>query len=114
MASFNDPRCMATDECVYSTDPLFFTCKLNDVPLLRVVFPNGHREHFSVGTNITTKQLPAGFIVTSLNVSEIKVRNISLTLSIANASLLESGVIRCDDTTPNNKVMAGCQVCGKF
>ena len=112
MASFNDSRCTATDDCVYSTDPLFFTCELNDVRILRVVLPNGDRVYFTVWYD---EKLPPGFSVVSLIVSEIDdaTRNISLTLSIANASLLDGGEIICDDTTPRSKVVA-CQVCGKF
>ena len=41
-------------------------------------------------------------------------RNIFLTLSIMNASLLDGGMIICDDTTEANKVMAGCPVDSKL
>ena len=103
--------------CVESTDPLFFTCELIHVFLLRVEFPNGAQESISKGYNsgYQTVVLPAGFKVVSLHIVETDEykRNISLTLLIVNASLLDGGEIICDDTT-NNKVMAGCQVCGKF
>ena len=54
----------------------------------------------------------------SINTSMINEfeRNISLTLSIANASLLDGREIVCDDATRQrlNNMTAGCQVCGKF
>ena len=114
VASFNDTRCTVEDKCVYSIDPLFFTCELSDVIALRVVFSNDHNEVFSVG-NITP-DLPAGIFIMSLIISQIdeSTRNISLTLAISNASLLDGGIIICDDTTPHNKLIAGCQVCGKY
>ena len=117
MASFNDTRCTVEDKCVYLTDPLFFTCELNNVIALRVVFSNDHKEVFSVGNaKPDSINLPDGIFVMSLIISEIdeSARNISLTLSISNASLLDGGIIICDDTTPHNKLIAGCQVCGKY
>ena len=103
-----------------STDPLLFTCELNNVIGLRVILPNGVQEVVSHGDNVNYSEsviLSVGFIAVSLNIMSVidKIkRNISLTLSIANASLLVGGEIICDDTTPRNKVMAGCPVCGKF
>ena len=117
-ANFNDSRCEYG--CVGTTDPLLFTCELNNVFGLRVVLPNGFDDTLSSGDGLArVDHLPDGFNALSLNISEIKksgkiIRIISLTLSIVNASLLDNGVIICDDTNPNIKVMAGCRVCGKF
>ena len=118
LAFFNDSRC--TNSCVKSTDPLFLTCKLNNIAGLRVIFPNGVQEIISIGDNVSNPEsvvLPDGFIAVSLNIMSVKdviKRNVSLTLSIANASRLNGQEIICDDTTPRNEVMAGCPVCGKF
>ena len=118
LASFNDSRC--TNSCVKSTDPLFLTCELSDIAGLRVILPNGVQEIISIGDNVDNPEsivLPDGFIAVTLNimsVMDISERNVSLTLSIANAFLLDGGEIICDDTTPRNMVMAGCPVCGKF
>ena len=114
LASFNDTRCI--NDCANSTDPLLFTCELKNVPFLKFLLPNGDQDSISV--NSTTEQihsLSPGFTAVSLNVSEIDklTRNISLTLSIANASLLNGREIICTDTL-KNEVMAGCPVCGKF
>ena len=116
-ASFNDTRCEY--KCVYSTDPLLFTCKLSNLLALQVVLPNGDHEHLSLGDDRDLKTfvtLPGGFTAVSLNISVINdsTRNFSIAISIANASLLEGGEIICDDTTPKKKVMAGCPVCGEF
>ena len=105
------------DNCVYSTDPLLFTCELNHVLLLRVKFPNGYREAVSDGDTINLVALPAGFSAVSLNISKNKYRfNITLKLLIANASLLDGGKIICDDSISqsSNNLTAGCQLCGKF
>ena len=108
------------DNCVYSTDPLLFTCELNHVALLRVKFPNGYHEAVSVGDTVGNGDterfvaLPAGFSAVSLNISKNRYRsNISLKLLIANASLLDGGEITCDDSSGNN-VTAGCRLCGEF
>ena len=101
-----------------STDPLLFTCELSDVAGLRVILPNGTQEVISHGDRgPASVALPDGFIAVSLNIMSVMDKieiNVSLTLSIANASLLDGGEIICDDTTPRNMVMAGCPVCGKF
>ena len=96
--------------CVDSTDPLLFTCNLTNVVALRVTFPNGER---TVGSD---PKIPVGFKAVSFNVFKIdeSTRNISLILSIANASLLDGRGIICDDAIPINNVTAGCRVCGKF
>ena len=114
MAHFNDLRCTSGSVC--ATDPLLFTCELNGVILLRVVLPTGDYEHISLGdTAADVHLLPAGFSAESLHITKINddIKNISLTLSIANASLLNCSEIICDDTTQTNVVMAGCPVHGK-
>jgi hypothetical protein len=80
------------------------------VVVLRVVFPNGYYKHFSVYDTIAGTVLPNGFNAVSLNITEIdeSTRNFFLTLSIVNASFLEGGKIKCDDTTPRNVAEAGC------
>ena len=115
-AFFNDSRCANPSVCVDSNDPLLFTCELYHAIILQVVFPNGDHEHISLGDVSTSIITPAGFKAESLDIREIDkfTRNFSLTLSIANASLLDSREIKCDDTTSSNKGMAGCPVCGKF
>ena len=113
---FNDSRCANASVCVDSNDPLLFTCKLYHVILLKVVFPNGDHEHISLGDVPTSIVTPVGFKAKSLDIQKIdnNTRNFSLTLSIAHASLLDGKEIICDDTTPSNKVMAGCPVCSMF
>ena len=114
VAHFNDSRCTSGSVC--ATDPLIFTCELNGVILLRVILPTGYQEVLSLeDTAADVGGLPAGFSAESLYITEINddIRNISLTLSIANASLLNCGEIICDDTTQTNVVMAGCPVHGK-
>ena len=112
MASFNDSRCSTIGVC--SSDPILFTCELKEVILLRVVLPTGDQEFISVGNIVSTIDLPAGFATVSLDMSEINEcrRNISLTFSIAIASLLDYGYIRCDDTQ-KNVVTARCPLLGK-
>ena len=103
-----------------STDPLFFTCELSDIAGLRVILPNGVQEVISIGDNVDNPAsivLPDGFIAVTLNIMSVMdkfERNVSLTISITNASLLDGGEIICDDTTLRNMVMTGCPVCGKF
>ena len=100
-----------------STDPLLFTCELSDIAGLRVILPNGVQEVLSYDDVPESVVLSDGFTAVTLNiisVIDILKRNFSLTLSIANASLLVGGEIICDDTTPRSLVMAGCPVCGKF
>ena len=111
VASFNDSRCSADGVC--STDPLLFTCELKEVRLLRVILPTGDQEIISLGDSAADVALPGGFQAVFLNVSPIDdaIRNIFLTLSIANASLLRGGEITCDNTVEG--VMAGCPLVGK-
>ena len=104
---------------MYSTDPLIFTCELSYAVVLRVVLPNNeshnYHESVSIGDTYESVNLSAGFTAVSLNISQndAYTRNISLELSITNASFLNGGEIKCDDTTSTNEVMAGCPVCGK-
>ena len=112
VASFNDSRCSADGVC--STDPLLFTCGLKDVLGLRVILPTGDHDVITVGHNTThvALNLPHEFQAVFLNISEINdTRNIFLTLSILNASLLEGGEITCDDTIVNK--IAGCPILGE-
>ena len=112
LATFNDSRC--EDSGVCSTDPLLFTCELNEVFLLRVVFPSGHQEVASIDDTAQDIVLPnaPGVTVKSFNVTAItsNTRNFFLTLSIMNASLLDGGEIMCDDTTGDNVAMASCKL----
>ena len=112
VAHFNDSRCVAGG--VLPADPLLFTCVLNEAILLQVVLPSGDQEFISLGDNAADISLPAGFTVETLHISEIDdfTRNIFLALSIANASLLEGGEIKCDGRQGNG-VMAGCRLYGK-
>ena len=105
------------DNCVYSTDPLLFTCELIGVFILRVKFPNGDFEPVGVGDTLQSVAPPAGFSAVSLNILKNKYTfNITLKLVIVNASLLDGKEIICDDSIPEsgNKVTAGCRLCGKF
>ena len=115
-AFFNDSRCANASVCVDSNDPLLFTCELYHVILLRLVFPNGDFEYISLGDGSASIDTSVGFKGESLDIQEIdnNTRNISLTLSIAHASLLDGREINCDDTTPSKNVTAGCRVCSKF
>ena len=109
LASFNDSRCAAGG--VHLTDPLLFYCELHEVFALKVVLPTGDVDVVSLGDTHTGIALPAGFTAVSLDITEhnIYTRNIALTLSLMNASLLKGGEIRCDDTV-RNTVMAGCSI----
>ena len=109
MARFNDSRCVAGGVC--STDPLFFTCELNEVILLQVVLPNGFHESVTLGDTATDIALPDGITAVFLNITNTN-DFIVLTLFIASASLLEGGELRCDDTIGNG-VMAGCPLRSK-
>ena len=96
------------------TDPLLFTCELNEVFLLQVVFPSGDQEVASIedtAQDIALHYVP-GVTVKSFNVTVIddNKRNFFLTLSIMNASLLDGDKITCDDTTENNVAMASCKL----
>ena len=114
LAHFNDTRCTAGGVC--ATDPLLFTCELNEIILLKVVLPTGDHESISLGDTAASVALPAGFTAVALTIHVLEIneseRNISLTLSIASASLLNCSVITCDDTQ-GNEMVAGCPVRGK-
>ena len=58
------------DNCVYSTDPLLFTCELIYVAYLRVKFPNGYHQNVGPGDTERSVALPAGFSAVSLNISD--------------------------------------------
>ena len=97
-----------------SNDPLVFPCEVNDVYILRVVLPSGHQEHISAGDTTSDITLPAGFTAISLLITSHNfTRNISLTLILEKASLLNGGLITCDDTTLNIVAMAGCPLAGE-
>ena len=114
MAGFNDSRCVAGGVC--PTDPLLFTCELNEVFLLRVVLPTGDQEVTSVGDDAADVRLPAGFFANVLNITNTydPTRNFFLVLTIVNATLLNGGEMRCDDTTQGSAIMAGCPLLGQF
>ena len=113
MASFNDSRCAAGGVC--ATDPLLFTCEVYDATCIQLVLPTGHQTYISFGDTAAVIILPDGFIPVSLAIAEIDnyTRNFTLTLSIANASLLDGGEIGCTDTLGNG-VMTTCPLCGKL
>ena len=115
VARFSDDRCEADGVC--PSDPLTFTCVINGALNLRVQLPNGHDETVSLGNGPEDVDLPDGFTAVTLAITEIdsSTRDFLLTLSIAEASLLAGGEIRCDDTIPGNgnAVMAGCPILGK-
>ena len=106
VASFSDGRC--DTDGVRSNDPLFFTCELNNVVVLRVVLPNGFVSVFVHDESDLV--LPAGFTVMSVEVvgGDPAPRSISLTIAIANASLLAGGEITCDDGVGEIAASAGC------
>ena len=113
MANFSDARCALGGVC--PNDPLVFTCELNDVALLQLTLPTGYNEFVSVGDTADDVSLPAGFTAHSLVVGELDeaaARNIVLILSILNATLLNGGEIKCDDTA-NIVAMAGCLLAGE-
>ena len=97
---------------MHFTDPLLFACELHEVVLLQVVLPTGDVEYISIGDTAADVALPAGFTAVSLDILQLNssTRNIFLTLSIANASLLDGGEIRCYDSTRKKAVMAGCRI----
>ena len=113
VARFTNESCATGG--VRPTDPLLFTCELYEAVLLRVILPSGDQEIISLGDTAPDVVLPSGFTAVSLDITEIdnSRRNFNLTLSIANASLLNGGEITCDNTTERNTAKAGCPI-GKF
>ena len=112
VASFSDARCTAGGVC--PNDPLVFTCEVNDAALLRVTLPTGEHESVSFGDSANDLVLPAGFTADSLVITPVGdfTRNISLTLSIEKAALLNGGQITCTDISINIRAMAGCSLAG--
>ena len=99
MAKFKNEACEAGGVKPY--DSLLFSCKTYEAVLLRVVFPSRQQEIISLGDTVADVDLPTGYTVVSLDITEIdnSKRNFNLTLSIDNASRLKGGYITCDDTT---------------
>ena len=97
------------------TDPLLFTCKLKVVHYLRIVLPTCYWESISLGSTLAKLVLPAGFTAVSLDIKQYNSssRNISLSLSIANASLLNGNVIRCEDSY-GNAVKTSCPLASEL
>ena len=110
VASFINEECATGG--VNPFDPLLFTCAVNGAVLMRVVFPSGDQEIISVGDTAADVDLPPGFTAVSLNVTEIDAssRNFTIIISIASASHLDGGMIRCDNSTPTNSEMDGCPI----
>ena len=112
VANFTNEAC--ANGGVKPSEPLLFICEVYGV-VLRVVLPTGDQEIISIGDTTADVCLPTGFTAMSLNITEIdeSTRNIILRLSIASASLLNGGEIKCDDTTPRNEAKAKCPITGK-
>ena len=112
VANFSSVAC--TTLGVKPSEPLLFTCEVYGIVILQVVFPTGDQESIGVGDTTADVALPAGFTAESLNIIEVdgSTRNFKLTLSITSASLLNSGEIKCDDTTSRNEAKAKCPVIG--
>ena len=115
VARFSDARCTAHGVC--PNDPLVFTCEVNIASVLGIYLPIGYREYISIGDTTNNVALPAGFKADSLVITPIEDFriNFTLTLSIENASLLNGGLIRCDDANyyDGSRAMAGCPLAGE-
>ena len=79
--------------------PLVFTCEVNSF-LMRILLPSGDQEVTSIGDTASDIYVSAGFTVDAFSVTPVdsSTSNVSLTLSIENASLLNGDEIICDDT----------------
>ena len=110
VAKFSNEAC--TTGGVKPTEPLLFTCEVYESTFLRINLPNGHQELITVGDTVADVNLPAGFTAESSNITVINesLRNLSLTLFITNASLLNDGEILCDDSTPMKRAVVGCPI----
>ena len=97
---------------VSPSDPLYFTCKIYKVVLLRVIFPTDNMEFISIGDTVKDVKLPLGFEAVHLTITEVGEyeRNFSLLLSIDSASYLNGGNITCDNTTSLREATAGCPI----
>ena len=109
VARFANKQC--ANRGVKPTDSLLFTCELNGVFLLRVLLPNGAQEVASLGDTVHSISLPHGFTPVSFNISARNEsrRNFSLSIFIENASLLDGGEIKCDDSTFRLNAMASAR-----
>ena len=110
VATFSNEAC--TTGGVKPTESLLFTCEIYESMFLRIRLPNGHQELLTVGSTVADVNLPAGYTAVLLNITEINesLRNLSLTLFITNASLLNDSEILCDDSTPMKRVVARCPI----
>ena len=110
VANFLNEGCETGE--VNPSDPLYFTCKIYEVIILRVILPTGAQEIISLGDTVKGVNLPPGFEAVNLTITEVDEynRNFSLLLSIDSASRLNGGNITCDNTTPLKKATAGCPI----
>ena len=113
-ASFNDTRC-EDDGVVCPTDPLLFTCNVTDSPATQVTvtFLSGMVVTILRSDNTTGGVRPDGINIQSHNVIGEGPYDYILTLSIANASLLNGGMIECDSVVGVTDV-AKCPVAGEL
>ena len=112
MAKFMNEACAAGG--VRPSESLLFVCKIYEAVLLHIVFPTGHQEIISLGDTVDDVDLPPGFTAVSLDIREVdhSRRNFNLTLSINNASSLDDGEIKCDDSTSKKEAVARCPIIG--
>ena len=113
-ASFNDPRC--EDGGVCPADPLLFTCNVTDTPATIVIVRFSFVEIMLISLradNTTEGVGPDGINIQSRSVTGENPYNYILTLSIANASLLNGGMIECDSVIGVTD-MDRCPVAGEL
>ena len=110
VAYFLDERCEIGG--VNPSDPLFFTCEIYEVVVLRVIFPIDYQKTISLGDTVERVSLPPGFEAAKLTITEVDDynRNFSLLLSIDSASRLNGGNITCDNTTSLKEAIAECPI----